>query len=296
MAFRPDYVVRETAHNFTRNVTLTVATVITVAIALTLSGGAVFLRQGVSNATLRWQGDVELIVFMRPDAQQGQLDSVKGDLEDNPQVEEYRYLDHDAAYDEFLQLFRDQPDVTDTVRPEDLPTSFKVVPQNPRAEVVSSLQREFEQKPGVLDVAAATEDIKKMQETFGRLSIGIIVLAAFLSAAALLLIFNAIRMAMFARRREIEVMKLVGATNWFIRIPYMVEGMLQGVLGWLVSIGLLWGLLWGWQRLIVNERTLDFFSNFRVYEIWPTFLALGVVGCLVGMVGSGIAATRFLNV
>lgn len=296
MGFRPDYIVRETAHNFTRNVTLTVATIITVAIALTLTGGAIFLRQGVRNATMRWQGDVELIVYMRPDAQQGQLDSVQGDLSENPQVENYEFLDHQAAYDEFLQLFRDQPDFTADIRPEDLPTSFKVIPQNPRAEVVSSLQREFEQKPGVLEVAAATEDIRKMQETFGRLSVGIIVLAAFLSGAALLLIFNAIRMAMFARRREIEVMKLVGATNWFIRVPYMLEGMLQGILGWLVSIALLAGLLWGWNRLIVSDGTLDFFSNFRVFEIWPTFLALGVVGCLVGMIGSGIAATRFLNV
>jgi cell division transport system permease protein len=294
--FRPGYIFRETAHNFTRNVTLTVATVITVAIALTLTGGAIFMRQGVRNATLRWQGDVELIVYMRPDAQQAQIESVQGDLDENPQVEEYRYLDHAAAHDEFLQLFRNQPDLTDSVEPEHLPTSFKVVPENARAEVVTSLQREFEQKPGVYEVAAATEDIKKMQETFGRLSVGIIVLAGFLSGAALLLIFNAIRMAMFARRREIEVMKLVGATNWFIRVPYMTEGMFQGILGWLVSVGLLGGLLWGWNRLIVNDGTLDFFSNFRVYEIWPTFLGLGVVGCLVGMIGSGIAATRFLNV
>ena len=99
----------------------------------------------------------------------------QGDLDDNPQVEEYRYLDQEEAYEEFQQLFRDQPDVTDTVRPEDLPTSFRVVPENPRAEVVELAPAGVRAEAGVLDVVAATEDIQTMQETFGRLSIGIIV-------------------------------------------------------------------------------------------------------------------------
>jgi cell division transport system permease protein len=296
MGFRPDYVIRETAHNFTRNVTLTVATVMAMAIALTLMGSGLFMKQGVSNATQRWEGDVELIVYMRPDAQPAQIDSVRGDLDENPQVESYRYLDHTAAYDEFLDLFEDQPDFTDAVEPQHLPTSFKVVPGNPEAEVVSSLQREFQQKPGVFEVAAATEDIRKMEETFGRLSNGTIAIAIVLATSALLLIFNSIRMAIYARRREIEVMKLVGATNWFIRVPYMLEGLLQGVLGWVLSMGLLSLFLWAWSRLISNRETLEFFSNFRVREIWPTFVGLGLVGCLVGMIGSGIAATRFLKV
>ncbi|MGH9246428.1 MAG: cell division protein FtsX [Acidimicrobiales bacterium] len=296
MAFRPDYVIRETATNFTRNVTLTVATIVTMAIASTLAGGAYFLRQGVRNATLRWQGDVQLIVYMQPDAQEAQVESVEGDLDDNPQVEDYYYLDHQQAYDEFQQLFRDQPDFTDAIRPEELPTSFKVNPETASAAVVRALTREFQQKPGVYEVAAATEDIKKMQETFSRLSVGILVLAAFLGGASILIITNAIRMAMLARRREIEVMKLVGATNWFIRVPYMAEGMVQGLLGWLCSIGLLGALLYGWSRLITSDGTLDFFSTFRVYEIWPTFFWLGVVGCVVGVVVSAVAATRFLKV
>ena len=116
------------------------------------------------------------------------------------------------------------------------------------------------------------------------------------AAASALLMYNSIRTALFARRREIEVMRLVGATNWFIRIPFMLEGMIQGVVGAGVSTLAVFGL----NRVIRNLlNTTDFklFDSFALdsTELFPVAMTLLAAGALIGFVGSGVAVTRYLD-
>ena len=119
-----------------------------------------------------------------------------------------------------------------------------------------------------------------------------------LLVAACLLILNTIRMAMFARRREIEVMKLVGATNWFIRVPFMLEGLVQGLLGAVVGVRRGDGL-----NSLVESRVTEGQSlascrlrRSRRASVNGTLLLLLIVGGLVGAIGSGVAVSRFLDV
>ena len=116
--------------------------------------------------------------------------------------------------------------------------------------------------------------------------------------AAGLLILNTIRMAMFARRREIEVMKLVGATNWFIRVPFMLEGLIQGLVGSGIAIGAVVTLNNFFESRLSNADELVILQGFVVAnsEVFGTSLFILVVGALVGTIGSGIAVTRFLDV
>jgi len=120
-----------------------------------------------------------------------------------------------------------------------------------------------------------------------------------LLGAAILLILNAIRMAMFARRREIEVMKLVGATNWFIRVPFMIEGLVQGLVGAALAIpAVVFIINFIQSKLSDDDTTLVLFQGFAVQtseQLWVAVLML-VVGCLVGVIGSFVAVTRFLDV
>src|SRR5690606_40760442 len=102
---------------------------------------------------------------------------------------------------------------------------------------IRQLGETFESAPGVFRVVFAFDTVQQVQRLSRILSIGILFVAGVLLLAAGLLILNTIRMAMFARRREIEVMKLVGATNWFIRIPYMLEGLVQGIVGAIIAVG-----------------------------------------------------------
>ena len=120
--------------------------------------------------------------------------------------------------------------------PDVLPPSYRVVPRQKDAQSVEALSVQYRNKAGVKEVVSATETIRLVQQLSSRLTLGIVFVSAFLLLAAFLLILNTIRMAIYARRREIEVMKLVGATNWFIRVPFMVEGLVQGIVGALLAI------------------------------------------------------------
>ena len=293
-----DYVVRETGSNLGRNFTITLASVMTVAVSLALVGASLMLRTGVENATQRWQGGIEFVIFLRPDASQDQIDAVRRDLEDSPDVANIEFVDKEAAFEEFKVLFSDSPEMVTSVQPEDLPPSFRVEPVDKDVLAVEALGSQFSDKSGVDSVVFASETIRLIQQLSSRLTVGIFVIAAFLLGAAGLLILNTIRMAMFARRREIEVMKLVGATNWFIRVPFMLEGLVQGMLGALAAIVALAAFKPFFQEWLPNPEDFPLVSGFLVSggELTAIFLLLGVVGILIGAVGAGIAVTRFLDV
>jgi cell division transport system permease protein len=125
-----------------------------------------------------------------------------------------------------------------------------------------------------------------------------LVVAVGLLVAALMLILNAIRMAMFARRREIEVMKLVGATNWFIRVPFMLEGIVQGVVGALVALGAVWALDSAMDRAAQNADYQAIMGGFVASssEFTVTAVIVVVLGIVIGAAGSGWALSRFLKV
>ncbi len=298
MAIKLDYVVRETGSNLFRNFTITLASVLTVTVSLFLVGASLMLNRGVENATQRWQGGIEFVVFLNPDATQQQIDSVGSDLDQSPEVERKTFVDQQGAYDEFRQLFADSPDMVDSVTPEILPPSYRVVPVNKEIDVVSALGQQFEGKPGVRDVVYASETIRLVQELSSRLTVGIFIVAAFLLGAAGLLILNTIRMAMFARRREIEVMKLVGATNWFIRVPFMVEGLVQGIVGAVLAVASLAAFKPFFEQWLPNPEDFPLVSGFTVAgsELLFIYALLFIVGCGVGAFGAGIAVTRFLDV
>lgn len=293
-----DYIARETGHNLLRNISLTLASMVTVAVSLSLVGSALLLRQGVQNATARWEGGIEFIVFINPEAEPAQEQAVREALESSPAVDEWHYVTKDEAYEEFVELFRNTPEMIDAVSPEILPPSFRVVPDNPDADAIRALGQQFENRPGVYRVVFAFEAVQTLQQLSRLMSFAILIVAAVLLFAAGLLILNTIRMAMFARRREIEVMKLVGATNWFIRIPFMLEGLIQGVVGASIAVGSVVVLNNFFESWLQNTESFQVLQGFVVStsELVGTSVFIFVVGMLVGAIGSGIAVSRFLDV
>lgn len=298
MALKVDYVAREVGSNLRRNVTLTLASIITVFVSLALVGVAFLTRQGVQNATQRWQGGVEFIIFMQPTATEDQLNAVQEALDESPQVDSVDFIDQQEAYDEFTDLFADSPEMVQSVTPEILPPSYRVEPTDKDVDVIRALGSEFESKPGVKQVVFAAEAIRTLQDFSRLLSLGLFSGALVLLGAAVLLILNAIRMAMFARRREIEVMKLVGATNWFIRVPFMIEGLVQGLVGALLAIPAVILIINFIESKLTDTETINLFQGFAVHssEQFGVAILLLVVGCLVGVIGSFVAVTRFLDV
>jgi cell division transport system permease protein len=293
-----DYIARETGHNLLRNISLTLASMVTVAVSLSLVGAALLLRQGVQNATARWEGGIEFIIFVNPDAESAQEQAIRDALESSPAVQDWVYVNKQEAYEEFVQLFSRTPEMIEAVSPEILPPSFRVVPVDPDADAIRALGQQFENRPGVYRVVFAFEAVQTLQQLSRLMSFAILFVAGFLLLASGLLILNTIRMAMFARRREIEVMKLVGATNWFIRIPFMLEGLIQGIIGAAIAVGSVVALNNLFESWLQNTESFQVLQGFAVSgsELMGTSVFILVVGMLVGAIGSGIAVSRFLDV
>ena len=296
MSLRLDYVLRETASNFRRNITLTLATVITVTISLTLLGAALLFGDAVDNATVRWKDGVEFIVFMEPDISPELESDVRRQLEGSPEVSGFTYIDKDEAYAEVQDLLGDSPELVDVITPERLPASFRVKPTDTLPERVDELASVFRAQPGVAKVVTASETIRAIEDLSSGLRQRVIIIAIVLLVAAAVLILNTIRMALFSRRRDIEVMKLVGATNWFIRVPFMFEGLIQGLIGGVIAIPLIW-LTNNFFSVINDDVSLELLRGFTVdpSRVWTLGFQMVGLGAVVGTVGSGIAVSRFLD-
>lgn len=298
MAIKLDYVARETAANLFRNVTLTLASVLTVVVSLTLFGSALLLRQGVENANDRFKGGIEFIVYLQPQITEDQKGAVQRDLDANPDVKDYTFVNQDQTFEEFKRLFQNSPQLVETVTPEILPPSYRVAPNNQDPEVVKALGDQFQGKPGVYEVVFAFEVVQRIQETFNKIGVRFLAAAVLLLVAALMLILNTIRVAMFARRREIEVMKLVGATNWFIRIPFIVEGIIQTLLGAAVAVGFMTFLIRPFIDELSRDRVLPIFQGFIITDtnLIYTNVFVVLIAALIGAIGSAVAVSRFLDV
>ncbi len=300
MLSRIGYVLRETAASLKRNLTLTIASLLTVVVASTLGGASLLAQRAVGNQLVRWKNNVEVSVFMNPDASNDQVQAVTNALNESALVKKAIFVDKAEALKELERLYPTTPEIYKSVAPEDLPVSFRVVPTANDTTTINGVKGQFRTKPGVLTVTSADEAIAVVRSVTGFLRVGFNVLSFVLLVIAGLLIWNTIRTAMFARRREIEVMKLVGATNWFIRWPFVLEGMVLGILGGGAACGLMFGGNRFWRARIIKPylktnpdiATLQV-SNGQFRFACIVVLALGVI---VGAVASAIAATRFLDV
>ncbi len=300
MLARVSYAFRETWASFKRNVTLTAAAVITSAVSLLLVGSTFLIQRAFDNLLTRWKGDVELIVYVRSDASVEQIDFIREAIESQPtiiDVSKLRYLDQAESYAEAQKLFAGDPGTLRLLTPENIPSQFKVVPTTDDSNLIRELGESFRGVEGVREVAYAQDVFDVVSRVSQFIRVATTVMSIVLLVVAIGLIWNTIRTAMFARRREIEVMKLVGATNWFIRIPFMLEGLLQGLIGGVLSCVGLWGLNSAWSNAVTefNDTELAALVVSDGYARWVMVMLL-VIGAAAGAVGSGIAASRFLDV
>lgn len=294
---RLTYVFREAGANLRRNFTLFLGTVVTVWISLVLFGSSLLVSQGVDEATTRWQDGVEFIVFMNVESDQAQRNAMEAALNENPEVQRWTFVDQNETFIEFQEEFADSPELLESIEPGDLPPSYRVRPTSSDADVVESLAAQFDTRPGVREVVASTDIIRTLQSNSESASRLLLWVSIIVLAASLLLIFNTIRTAIFARRRDIEVMKLVGASNWYIRVPFMVEGTLQGVVGAAMAVPVLFFVNNVFEGF-VDDDDFQLLRDFALENsvVWQRSYIVLLLGALIGAVGSAFAVGRFLDV
>lgn len=302
MFSRVSYTFRETWASFKRNVTLTVAAIITAAVSLLIFGLTLLIQQGFDNLLQRWEGGVEMIIFVNagtaPDGLQFISDALT-DQVNSGTIESFEYCDVECSLGDADVVLAGDPTTRDLIDETNVPTLFKIVPSEATdINFLRGMKATYQDLPSVHSVTLAEDQLDLISKLQGFVSTYTTGLWIALMGASGLLIWNTIRTAMFARRREIEVMKLVGATDWFIRIPFMLEGLIQGILGAFAAIGAMLFINWRWTEGVKDFPDSSGMTALVVVDGYQWFVALVILifGALVGMIGSGIAASRFLDV
>ena len=300
MISRITYTFRETWASFRRNMTLTVAAIITSAVSLLIFGLTLLMQQGFDNMLLQWTDDVEMVIYVNPGATDAQRTEIERQLAELPQqIDEWNYCNTDCALSEAQRLLAGDPSSLQLLTADNIPTNYKVKPTDATDSATLSLLRDtLRDLPNVGEIVLAQDYLDIIGKLQGFVGLYTVLLSVTLLIAAILLIWNTIRTAMFARRREIEVMKLVGATDWFIRLPFMLEGLIQGFIGGLAACGGLWVINNRWTAGVADFPPNSGFAALVVSDsfLGSRMLILLGIGMVAGAIGSGIAASRFLDV
>ena len=293
------YFTRETLISLRRNLLMTFAGVMTVSVSLFLFGGILLVSRVVDHGTSKWKHGVELEIFMQVKASNRQIEAVKASLDADKkggakaEVKSYRFFTKQDALKEFKKLFQDEPVLVENTTADALPTSFRVVPCKP--ELTATIAKEFENVPGVKAINTPAKQVRTLLTATRWIRFAFFLMAGVLLASSLFLIVNTIRLATFARRREIEVMKLVGASNWFVRVPFMAEGLVQGAIGAGFAFGLVYLLKWIITNLLKHQHNLlqPFYASSHDVFVIGTWVLL--IGAVIGVAGSMIGLRRFLE-
>ena len=289
-----EYFIQEVFHSLRRNNWMTFASIGTVAVSLFVLGVFLILVLNMNRLVGMLESQVQISVYLEDHLTDREKRQIGYDIESLQGIDTVTYVDREEAKARLAERLGDQKYLLDALSEDNpLPDAFEVTVTTPSvvesaAEAIDSLQGVEEAKYGQ-DVVEHLFDITRLMRIFG------FVLMGLLGGATLFIISNTIRLTVFARRREIAIMKYVGATDWFIRWPFIIEGLVLGV----VAGGIAFGLEW----LIYNQLTGVIYANlpqFTIYDfhelMWYVLGVFGGAGVIVGVGGSSLTIRRFMNV
>jgi cell division transport system permease protein len=291
-----------------RNWIMTLAAVLTVFISMVTLGLVLVLERNLNEGTESLKERVVIEVFIKDSATETQTQQLQTRIANMSEVKSYRYISKEEALRVFKKRLGDEgATMLENLPNNPLPASYRIWAKD--ANQVDTIARRFfndpivDNTPGTHDgVRYARETVRKMLGTIGFITKAMWGGTALFAVAGMLLITTTVRLSIFARRNEIEIMRLVGATNWFIRWPYLMEGFITGFVGSLIAAVAVWGsnyAVFNW----IHGSDLRFLSV-RVYPVWlqssgwplgmlPTLVLFGAI---LGAFGSLIAMRRYLRV
>jgi len=291
---RPAFFVREALRAMRRSKAPSFAALATVLVTMLVLGVFIPIVQATNGAAASVRSRVEVDVYMKTDATASQEARVRAQLLSLPHVRRVIFESKQQAY---AQQSKQDPAAYALLSSNPLPDTFHVIPTSPGSvlAVAAELSHHGHMiNSAIQNIAYRRTDTKKLLEVTSLVTITAAVLAGLLIVASVLLIANTIRLSLYARRREVEVMKLVGATDWFIRWPFVIEGMIVGAAGALLAIVVL-----GAAKLALLDPLVH---NFRLIAAPKTIPFSALVGVLiaasvaVSALGSGLSLRRFLRV
>ncbi|AUS78179.1 ABC transporter permease [Actinoalloteichus sp. AHMU CJ021] len=239
---RASFVFSEVLTGLRRNVTMTIAMILTTAISLGLLGGGLLVVRMIDRMGENYLDHLEVYVHLTDDVSQSDATcsdepcaGLQSSLQNAAGVESVVFESREEAYARFQQIFAGQPELVDLTRPESLPASFRVKLENP--ERFAALEEEFSGQAGVNRVVDQAEFLDRLFDLLGGVRNATFAIALVQAIAALLLISNTIQVSAFTRRTEVGIMRLVGATRWYTQLPFLLEAVVAGLIGALLAVG-----------------------------------------------------------
>jgi len=301
--FRPGYFFGETFSSLRRNFLMCFTAITTVTITLFIVGLFSIIVYDIQGVLGSIKSQVEIAVYLKDNISPDLKEYLENEIKSWDEVSELKYISKEQALEKFKEE-NEGSDILKEIQGNPLPASFELKLNDP--EKVEQVALRFLDKDGnyiegIDDVIYGQNYVKKLFSIIAIVSTITILIIIVLLLATIVLIFNTIRLSIYARRKEIEVMKLVGATNWFVRIPFLFEGFFEGFIGSIISVLLLYFLsnflLIKGERVIADTmriKDLAILGSGNVIVI--IYVSLMILGGLIGIFSSGFALKRYLKV
>src|ERR1700712_4405169 len=301
------YVFSETGSGLKRNVSMSIALIVTIFVSLTLVGMGLLLNAQADKAQRFWGSKLQITVFMcnqnsksancTGEATPTQLTTIQGVIKNNPEVASYYHQTKDQAFETWKRVYvskdKSEQEIYSTVKASDMQESYWVKLKNPNQ--YQGVEGALSKTPGVAAVRDLRQVLKPIYFWIEVMKWGAIAVAAFLLVAAILQVANTIRLAAFARRQEIGIMRLVGASTLYISLPFLMETLVAA----LVGIGLAAGALLAFMYVVIYGK-LRPASNIVEWVDWPdAYLAVGgiaVLGVLLTLIPTLFMTRKYLKV
>ena len=276
------------------NLLMSMTAVTTTAVCILILGVSLLVDAHVEGIVRNVGQDVAITAFFPEDIDQERIDEVVSSVEGYPEVNESAYVSKEEALERFRETFAEQPDIARSISSDVLPASMEIQlnDSSDSSAVADRLRAEGFQDD---EIRYPQQTVDRLNQITGYLVWGLRGATVVFFVASVLLIFNTIRLSIFARRKEIEVMKLVGASDSFVRTPFVLEGLVQGLIGAIpAALLVVWidSLFVGWA-----QENLPFFPiSSGAVNALIVLLILLAVGVAIGIAGSFLSVRRFLKV
>lgn len=293
---RPRFVLSEIGNGLRRNVTMAVAVVVTVMISLAFVGASILATTVADNLHAKYYGKLEVAIYLKSDISPSEQSALQQQIQTDPRVKAYEYVSHAQALKQFRTDFADSTDLVNSVQDANvLPASYQVALKDPKE--FTDIQAEYSFVPGVDNVYDPQQLLKPLFQLIDGVKVLAIIVAVVSGAAALLTTFNTIRLAAFSRRREIGIMRLVGASNFTIQLPFVLEGVIAGLVGALAA----GSLLVVFKRWVLDGTLKGFFASRVIPEVAWSDLGgvmpwLVLAGVVVAAVASYVTSLVYVRV
>lgn len=289
-----EYFIRETLDSLRHNGLMSIASVTTVALSLLILGMFLVLVLNLNNMAAALESQVQVTVYLQDNLSEKQVRDLGAQITKLPGVAQVTFVSKDQAMERFKTRLGEQQGLLAALGDTNpLPSSYEVKVDRP--ERVKTVAQAIEQLKGVENARFGKEIIEQLFNLTKMVRVAGLILIVFLAFAALFIISNTIRITVFARRKEIGIMKYVGATDWFIRWPFLLEGIVLGTGGALIAV-----LLLSQSYSLLTEQIYESLAFLPLIPKYPFLhqisIVLLIVGAAIGALGSTISLKRFMKV